>query len=157
MTTDTDTPAASADLTVTKDDGVATYTPGGSVTYTIVVGTPDRRMLHADRGDGHRHRFVPPPDHQRQLDLHTDSRCGDLHRHAGGSGNISDTVDIPAGESATYSVADGHLHRRARHTGNLVNTAGDGLDPPSATWSNPGDESNSDTDTDTPAASADLT
>ena len=36
--TDSDTVlSAEADLTVTKDDGVATYSPGGSVTYTIVV------------------------------------------------------------------------------------------------------------------------
>src|SRR6185369_9193302 len=35
--TDTDTAAPVADLSVTKTDGSATYTPGGSITYTIVV------------------------------------------------------------------------------------------------------------------------
>src|SRR4029079_17415829 len=35
--TDTDTRAPVADLGVTKTDGSATYTPGGSTTYTIVV------------------------------------------------------------------------------------------------------------------------
>ena len=35
--TDTDTSAPVADLSVTKTDGSATYTPGGSTTYTIVV------------------------------------------------------------------------------------------------------------------------
>src|SRR5204862_187591 len=35
--TDTDTAALNADLRITKTDGSATYTPGGSITYTIVV------------------------------------------------------------------------------------------------------------------------
>ena len=35
--TDTDAIDARADLTITKDDGTATYIPGGSLTYTIVV------------------------------------------------------------------------------------------------------------------------
>ena len=35
--TDTDTLDAEADLSITKDDGSLTYTPGGTVTYTIVV------------------------------------------------------------------------------------------------------------------------
>ena len=35
--TDTDTLDAQADLSITKDDGSLTYTPGGTVTYTIVV------------------------------------------------------------------------------------------------------------------------
>jgi len=36
--TDTDSPAV--DLQITKDDGVATYAPGGTLTYTIVVTNP---------------------------------------------------------------------------------------------------------------------
>jgi hypothetical protein len=35
--TDTDTLTPSADLGITKTDGVTTATPGGSVTYTIVA------------------------------------------------------------------------------------------------------------------------
>src|SRR5262249_6082142 len=35
--TDTDTPSPVADLAIVKTDGVATYTPGNVVTYTITV------------------------------------------------------------------------------------------------------------------------
>ena len=35
--TDTDTLNPSADLAITKTDGVTTYTPGNTVTYTVVV------------------------------------------------------------------------------------------------------------------------
>ncbi len=51
--TDTDTLAASADLAITKTDGVTTATAGGSVTYTITASQrgPEQR---ADL-DGGRH------------------------------------------------------------------------------------------------------
>src|SRR4029078_13151930 len=35
--TDTDTPAPAAHASMTKSNGVTTYTPGGSVTYTITA------------------------------------------------------------------------------------------------------------------------
>src|SRR5205085_1386846 len=35
--TDTDTPAPSADLSIAKDDSSATYTAGNNVSYTITV------------------------------------------------------------------------------------------------------------------------
>ena len=51
--TDTDTLARSADLAITKTDGVTTATPGGYVTYTIVG--QQRRSEQRDRRDGGRH------------------------------------------------------------------------------------------------------
>ena len=72
--TDNDTLTASADLAITKTDGVTTATPGGSVTYTIVASNagPEQR----DRRDRGRH--VPGRAH-----LHVDLRGRgrrDLHR-----------------------------------------------------------------------------
>jgi hypothetical protein len=66
--------AQSADLAITKTDGVTTATPGGSVTYY------DHRLQRGprcgERGDGGR--YLPSP-----ADLHLDlcgSRRGDVHR-----------------------------------------------------------------------------
>ncbi|NJL29562.1 MAG: hypothetical protein HC897_17580, partial [Thermoanaerobaculia bacterium] len=62
--------ALSADLQITKTDGVATATPGGSVTYTITAST------RARHGDGcERRRHLPGHPHL-QLDLR---RCGRRH------------------------------------------------------------------------------
>jgi len=140
--TDTDTQSASADLTVTKDDGIATYTPGGSVTYTIVVSNAGPSDVTG----------VTVTDTFPTEITSANWTCmptGAATCTASGSGSISDTVDVPAGESLTYSVA---ANIDAAATGNLINTASVSTsvgDP------NPGDESA--TDTDTPAASADLT
>ena len=140
--TDTDTPAASADLTVTKDDGVATYTPGGSVTYTIVVGNagpsdvtgatvtdtfPPRSR--APTGPAHRPVRRPVP-----LAAAGTSAIRSTSRRARVSPIDSPPTSTP-GPRATWSTP-----RRSR--------------PPSAI---PIPVTRAQHDTDTPAASADLT
>ncbi len=73
--TDSDTLAASADLAITKTDGVTTATPGGSVTYT---DHGDQRGTEQRHGrDGGRH--LPG-----LADLHVDlRRFGRRHLHGG--------------------------------------------------------------------------
>ena len=51
--TDTDTMTPTGRSAITKTDGVATVTPGDSVTYTIVA--IERRAEHGDRRDGGGH------------------------------------------------------------------------------------------------------
>ena len=51
--TDSDTLAASADLAITKTDGVTTATPGGSVTYTITASNAGPEQRHGRHGGRH--------------------------------------------------------------------------------------------------------
>jgi uncharacterized repeat protein (TIGR01451 family) len=134
--TDTDTPSLSADLIVTKTDGVLTYTPGGQVTYTIVVtnnGPSD--VTGATVTDA-----FPAAITSANW---TCTPTGAATCTASGSGDISDTVDIPAGESLTYSVT-ADIDPSA--TGDLVNTST--VAAPAGT-TDPNDANNSASDTDT--------
>ena len=87
--------AGQADLSITKTDGVATVTPGGTTTYTIVASNAGRRMHCGDRGDTFRRRS-PAPDLPGR-------RRWQLHR--GGAGNINDSVNLPSGASVSYSAS----------------------------------------------------
>lgn len=132
--TDTDTLVASADLSITKDDGVATATPGGSVTYTITASNAGPSNTTATVTDG----FI--------ASLTCTWTCvgaGGGSCTAAGSGNINDAVTLPLGGSVTY-LASCSISVGA--SGSLANTAtvtitGGGTDP------NPGNDSATDTDT----------
>jgi uncharacterized protein len=140
--TDTDTLVPTADIAITKTDGVTTATPGGSVNYTITA-------------------FSAGPSNAPGATV-TDtfpaslicgwgcSGAGGGTCTASGSGNINDTVNLPAGGSVTYSVS---CNISASATGSLSNTA-TVTAPAGVTDQNPGN--NSATDTDTLSASADL-
>jgi uncharacterized repeat protein (TIGR01451 family) len=96
---DTDTPLTPGlDLAITKDDGTTTYTPGGQLTYQIVVrnvGTED--AVNATVTDN-----FPP---QLTNVSWTCSPSAAATCTAGPvQGNINDTVTVPVGGTLTYTV-----------------------------------------------------
>jgi uncharacterized repeat protein (TIGR01451 family) len=140
--TDTDALGASADLSITKTDGVTTATPGGSVTYTITAG---------NAGPSNAPGATVADTFPASLTCTwTCVGAGGGTCTASGSGNVNDTVNLPAGGSVTYTAS---CTISAAATGTLSNTA-TVTAPGSVTDTNPGN--NSATDTDTLAPSADL-
>ncbi len=139
--TDTDTMLV-ADLAITKTDGSAIYTPGGSITYTVVVtNNGPSNVVGATVSD-------PLPASISGVSWlcvpGTGASCA-----ASGLGNITDTVNIPSGVSVTYTVT-GTVSASA--AGNLVNTAT--VTPPTGV-NDPISDNNTSTDIDT-LLSADL-
>ncbi len=140
--TDTDTLTAMADLSITKTDGVTTAVPGGSVTYTITA---------SNSGPSNAPGATVADTFPASLTgTWTCVGAGGGTCTASGSGNINDTVNLPAGGSVTYTVS---ATISASATGSLSNTAmvtaqGGVADPNSA--------NNSATDTDTLSPQADL-
>jgi len=140
--TDTDTIAVSADLSITKTDGVTTVTPGGSTTYTITA---------SNAGPSNAPGSTVADTFPASLTCTwTCVGAGGGTCTAAGSGNINDTVNLPAGGSTTYTAsctisgaASGSLSNTA-----TVTAAGGVTDP------NPGN--NSATDVDTISLQADL-
>jgi uncharacterized repeat protein (TIGR01451 family) len=130
-----------SDLSITMNDFVPTYTPGGLVTYTIVVGNagPDgavgAKVTDAATGLSQVLGAVWTCAGTGGATCSPDTVVG----------NINDTVDIPVGGTLTYTLA---LTLRAGASGNLVNTAT--VTPPTGT-TDPGPGPNTATDTDTAA------
>ena len=140
--TDTDTVVASADLAVTKTDGVTTATPGGSVTYTITA---------SNAGPSNAPGTTVADTFPAALSCTwTCAGAGGGTCTAAGAGNINDTVNLPVGGSVTYTAS---CTIGPDASGSLSNTASVGA-PAGVTDPNPAN--NSATDTDTPGASADL-
>jgi uncharacterized repeat protein (TIGR01451 family) len=140
--TDTDTVGAQADLAITKTDGVTTATPGGSVTYTITA---------SNAGPSNATGATVADTFPASLTCAwTCVGAGGGTCAASGSGNINGTVNLPAGGSVTYTAS---CTVSAAATGTLANTA-TVTAPAGVTDPAPGN--NSATDTDTVAASADL-
>jgi len=140
--TDSDTLAASADLAITKTDGVTTATAGGSVTYTITA---------SNAGPSNATGATVADTFPASLTCTwTCVGAGGGTCTASGSGNIGDTVNLPAGGSVTYTAS---CTISAAATGTLSNTATVSA-PAGVTDPTPGN--NSATDSDTLAASADL-
>jgi uncharacterized repeat protein (TIGR01451 family) len=109
---DTDTLTASADLSISKTDGVTEATPGGSVIYTIVAGNAGP----SDAIDATVSDTFP-------ASLSCDWTCagaGGGSCAASGSGNISDSITLPVGGTATYTT---NCDIAADASGSLVNTA----------------------------------
>ena len=132
-----------ADLSITKTDGVPTYTAGFSVTYTIVVGNagPDPVLAAT----------VTDPVTALPQVLSAAWTCV----AAGGAtcpsgtvaGNIVGTVDLPVGGTVTYTLV---VKLSSSATGDLVNTAT--VTPPTGTTDPvPDPTPNAATDTDTAA------
>ncbi|MFO1351313.1 MAG: DUF11 domain-containing protein [Gammaproteobacteria bacterium] len=141
--TDTDTiTALSADLAITKTDGVPSTTPGGNVTYTIVASNatgpnPVTGVTVADTFPA------------SLTCTWTCAGTGGGACAASGTGNINDTsVNLPVGASATYTA---NCAVAAAATGTLVNTA---TIASSAIVADPNTANNSATDTDTLDATA---
>ncbi|HJU38172.1 MAG TPA: DUF11 domain-containing protein, partial [Tahibacter sp.] len=140
--TDSDTLGASADLSITKTDGVAAVTPGGSATYTIVA---------SNAGPSNAPGATVADTFPASLTCTwTCVGAGGGTCTAAGSGNISDSANLPAGGSATYTAS---CAISAAATGTLSNTATVAA-PGGVTDPTPGN--NSATDSDALNASADL-
>ncbi|MBP8297061.1 MAG: DUF11 domain-containing protein, partial [Burkholderiales bacterium] len=138
-------PPPPPDLSITKTDGVATAIPGGSVTYTIVASNAS-----AGNATGATVTDTFPAS------LTATWTCvGTLGGTctAAGSGNISDTVNLPAGGSVTYTVS---ATISAAATGSLSNTATVAT-PPGVTDPDPANNSATDIDTLTPQADLSIT
>src|SRR5262245_21934768 len=141
-TTDTDTLLPQADLAVTKTDGVTSAVAGGSVTYTITASNAGP----SDASGATVADALP-------ADLSGAWTCvgaGGATCTASGSGDINDTVNLPAGGSVTYTVSAAVA---ASAAGSLSNTATVGV-PVGVPDPAPGN--NSATDTDTLLSLADL-
>ena len=134
--------AQSADLAITKTDGVTTATPGGSVTYTITASNAG-----PDAASG---ATVADTFPASLTCTWTCVGAGGGTCTASGSGNISNLVNLPAGGSVTYTAS---CSISASATGSLTNTATVSA-PAGVTDPTPGN--NSATDTDTLVLNADL-
>ena len=132
--------ALSADLAITKTDGVTKATPGGSVTYTITASNagPDS-VIGATVADTFPAILTP---------IWTCVGAGGGTCTASGSGNVNDTVNLPVGGSVTYTVT---AVVSAAATGTLSNTA-----TVSSSVTDPDPANNSATDTDTLTPQADV-
>ena len=132
---------SSPDFNIVKTDGSTTYTPGASITYMITIDNASNTIGSGTVTDNF-------PASLTNVSW-TCSGTGGATCSAIGNGNINDSVSIPAGQSAIYTINATAL---SSATGNLINSAtatlSAGTDPTPAT--------NSSTDTDTPNYSADL-
>ena len=135
---------ASADLSITKTDGVTTVAPGGSTTYTIVASNAGPTAANpASVTDTF-------PAACTSVTYTSTAAGGATGNTAAGSGNLNDTaLNLPAGSSVTYTAT---CTLSPGASGTLVNTATVASATP-----DPNSANNSATDTDTfSAASADL-
>jgi uncharacterized repeat protein (TIGR01451 family) len=132
---------ASADLAITKTDGVAAVAQGGSTTYTITASNAG-----PDAATGATVADTFPADCTGVN--WTCVGAGGGTCTAAGSGNINDTVNLPSGASVTYTAACAISGSAA---GPLVNTA-TVTAPGGVTDPTPGN--NSATDSDTVSANA---
>jgi hypothetical protein len=111
--TDTDVPAV-ADLQITKSDGATDYIPNSSRTYTIVVSNP----VGPSNINGATVTDVFPI--QISSASWTCVGAGGAVCTASGSGNLTDSVNLPVGSSVTYTV---NVTIAAGASGDLINTA----------------------------------
>src|SRR4029077_11571164 len=143
--TDSDALGASADLAITKTDGVTTATPGGSVTYTITA---------SNAGPSNAPGATVADTFPASLTCTwTCVGAGGGTCTASGSGNLNDTVNLPAGGSVTYTAS---CNVSAAATGTLSNTA-TVTAPAGVTDPTPGNNSATDSDTLTAAPGAVVT
>jgi|CXWL01.1.fsa_nt_gi uncharacterized repeat protein (TIGR01451 family) len=134
---------ASADLAITKTDGVTNVTAGGTTTYTIVASNPGPSNA---------------PGSSVADTFSVDLTCNWTCAGAGGgtctagpvAGNIADTVNLPAGGSVTYTA---NCTVSAGASGSVSNTAT--VSAPAGV-TDPTPANNSATDTDFIDAVADL-
>src|SRR5439155_13534135 len=87
-----------ADLGIVKTDGVTTVAPGGTLTYTIVVSNAGPNAV---AGAFVADTFLPA---SFSSVAYTASGTGGASGFANGSGNILQTVNLPAGATITYTV-----------------------------------------------------
>ena len=91
-------PVSGADLSITKTDGVLTVRPNDALTYTITVTNNGPEAANGATVTD------TLPSALTNVSW-TCSASGGASCAASGVGNISDTVDLPAGGSVTYSLS----------------------------------------------------
>jgi uncharacterized repeat protein (TIGR01451 family) len=143
--TDTDTLTPQGNLGITKTDGVTTATPGGSVTYTITASNAGPSNAPGSS--------VADTFPASLTCTWTCVGAGGGTCTAAGSGNIADTVNLPAGGSVTYTAS---CTISAAATGTLSNT-GTVAAPAGVTDPTPGNNSATDSDTLAPQANLGIT
>lgn len=142
---DTDTIVSSADLAITKTDGVTSATPGGSVTYTITASNAGpSNTIGATIADT----FPASLTCSWTCTGTSGGTCT-----ASGSGNINDITNLPAGGSTTYTAS---CSIASSATGPLSNTATVSA-PSGVTDPTPGNNTATDTDTLSPVADVAIT
>jgi uncharacterized repeat protein (TIGR01451 family) len=145
--TDSDTLLGPVDLAITKTDGVTTAAPGGTVTYTITVSNAGPSDV-----TGATVQDVFPADIASVTWTCAPTGPG-VNCSGSGTGDINDTVNLPVGESAVYTVT---ATISLSATGVLSNTAS--VAPPvGITDPNPGNNSATDSDTLIPEADLAIT
>jgi len=123
-----------ADLSITKDDGVAEVDAGGSTTYTIVA---------ANAGPGDATGATVSDSFPADLSCTwTCTGSGGGTCTAAGGGDLADAVDLPAGASVTYTV---DCDVDAGASGSIANTAAVAA-PGSVVDPDPANDSDTDTD-----------
>jgi uncharacterized repeat protein (TIGR01451 family) len=133
--TDSDTLAASADLSITKTDGVMTAIPTGTLTYTITA---------ANAGPSDAPGATVADTFPASLTCTwTCAGAGGGTCTASGSGNLNDTANLPNGGSVTYTAS---CTLSSAATGTVSNTA-TVTAPGGVTDPTPGNNSATDTDT----------
>src|SRR4051812_25034055 len=135
-------PGGTADLSITKTDGVVSATAGGSVTYTIVASNAGPSAATGAT--------VADTFPASLTCTWTCVGAGGGTCTASGSGNINGSVNLPSGASVTYTAS---CSISGAATGSLTNTA-PVTAPAGVTDPTPGN--NSATDVDGLGASADL-
>jgi len=135
--TDIDTQNSQADLNVTKDDGVSIVSPGATLIYTIVVNNIGPSDAPGSTVSD------PKPDQIDTWDWACTTTGGaTCTPQSGLTGNFTDTVDLPAGSSITYTVT---AHISATASGTITNTVT--VAPPAGiTDPTPGNNDDDDTD-----------
>jgi len=144
--TDSDTLNPSANLSVSKTDGSTTYTPGASITYTIVAGNAGPSIANGATVSD----TIPASITGATW---TVAYAGGASGPASGSGNINASVNLPVGGTATFTVT-GTVG--AGTTGSLSNTATIAV-PAGTTDPTPGNNSATDLDTANPQANLGIT
>jgi uncharacterized repeat protein (TIGR01451 family) len=143
--TDSDTLGASADLSITKTDGVTTATAGGTVTYTITASNA-----------GPSNAAGASVTDTFPASLTCTWSCvgaGGGTCTAAGSGNIADTVNLPAAGNVVYTAS---CSISVLATGTLSNTATVAT-PGGVTDPAPANNSATDTDTLLPPPAVSVT
>ncbi len=94
--TDVDTTTVSADLSITKTDGVASVVAGGSLTYTIVA---------SNAGPSNASGSTVADTFPASLTCTWTCAGSGGTCTAAGSGNINDSVNLPVGANVTYTAS----------------------------------------------------
>lgn len=111
----TSTPVVTTDLSITKTDGVTTYVPGTSVTYTITVTNAGPSTATAARVQD----TLPSIITTASWTAAITAGSGTIP-NASGTGSIDETIDLGPGATAVYTVT---AITSSTASTDLVNTA----------------------------------